>query len=961
MDTTIIESNTVDESHCRLDRDQDVANTGSTMKRTSLFADSTDNDTSTTWNETNDSFNTFCTDPMFHDNTYIPTLYFDHQGNSFTAMRSRSCSLSFPVKAKKKHVRSKTFCYSNNVYRHDNSTSTQPTTPSTCASMSQATLYSSSTNQSLSKSDYHGPLSPFTPPSLTLGNSSSSSSHLLSSGSYDDYLQPINESFMQNLRNSFRSLPSYDSASCKDNYQGENDTTCSDDSFVLTNAYEQDDLLNERHEPSCTSCSNGNDTFLNLLSKLGFKVGNKIFGQAPQSVIDLNFDGPKYEDRIIIEGINNDDLYDEEIAKWNENETPKMSSSRNKITNNIKQKDQDTNDQSTLASHNIEGPPFLPDLSHPIDSFLTLEKPITARISPRASLYHVFDSPRNSTTSPPHPLLTNSGNTTVITPTHTNSKATSTHSSKTTDYATNSLPAPLHPLIHQIESEKKHLKVDSSTTSSSSSPQHHLIKSTMATIDIDIEAEWHNEASKCEEMGDYTRALQCYSLCLNKYSITKEALPSSQSKSLENNRKLISLQKKIGTIHWKMGSYDLSHRALEEALSETRILMTQKNGYSEKSDDSVTLKENLAAILNSIGRVHASQGSYDRAMKNHVEALSVLKSTMDQNPEYLEKIDINDEVSLIGESDLMRELNSYSHHERDLSGSSLNFDQAKSHILHPDIARTLIYIGTIHQLEGNFSIAMARFRDGLFIQKKTVGPNHVDIGETLNAIGSVYEKEGDHIKAMRCYKKAHRIYVEKLGRVHVDVAVALNNIGQVYHSLEKYKKSMVAYDESLAIMRQVLGEGHRNIATTLFNKGLVYVSCEEYNKAEAIFKEVLSSQRSALGDIHVDVALTLQSLGDLYEKVGKFEKAINYLYKTLKIRRKTLGKNHIHVAFALDRLGQLHLKFKNGDLNEAAYRLKDALRLYHLNQIGKDDPLVVTASNNLDLAMQLKEKQPSPR
>ena len=48
MDTTIIESNTVDESHCRLDRDQDVANTGSTMKRTSLFADSTDNDTSTT-------------------------------------------------------------------------------------------------------------------------------------------------------------------------------------------------------------------------------------------------------------------------------------------------------------------------------------------------------------------------------------------------------------------------------------------------------------------------------------------------------------------------------------------------------------------------------------------------------------------------------------------------------------------------------------------------------------------------------------------------------------------------------------------------------------------------------------------------------------------------------------------------------------------------------------------------
>ncbi len=671
-------------------------------------------------------------------------------------------------------------------------------------------------------------------------------------------------------------------------------------------------------------------------------------------------------------------------------------------------------------------PPLLPDLATlSRDKLSSFAKPSTTKISPRG-LYQEYLADLTVLSPPPHPLkypknvtglevnsedddtitlsLSSPGHhnqnsattfSTFSSPNHHLIDSTSTLSSfisssiKMVQPADTNAPSiQLHPLIapqlvHQDTGHqerimmndsaipKKHndrAKLDSFTTTSSSSPRHHLITSTMATFDFDIESEWIQEASKCEEDGDYTRALYCYGLCLNSYCRNRDDNEQITASS-DKQQKIISLLHKIGIVQWKIGSYDLSLEALEDAFLRAQRLVND-NIYNKDQQDSylydIQLKEDLAEILNSLGKTHVSQGSYDKAMKCHEESLSILKSTCtmdsDASASQSECIDIkiNDETSLIPEADLMKELKTSvdgtSHCSNDYSTCPDDIhDKSTFQMLHPNIARTLICIGNVHLLMGNYLMADARFRDGYYIQKNTVGPDHVDVGETLNALGSIYEKRGDYVKAMRCYKKAHQIYVNQLGEIHVDVAVTLNYIGQVYHILERHTKAMNAYNESLKIMRQLLGEGHRNLQVVLFNKGLVYVSCEQYHKALKIFKEILAAQRAALGGNHVDVAATLQSLGDVNEKLGKYEKAINFTYKALRIQRKTLGRSHLRVALTLDRLGQLNLAYRV-DLDEAICRFREALKQYHLNSVSEDDPLIVRVLQNMDLATKLRKE-----
>lgn len=940
-----------------------------------------------------------------------------------------------------------------------------PTTPSTCTTISQTTTSCSS---SICKFDHNEALSPFTPPPLTLANSSSSTGSQ-TGNSCEELLQPLSDDeFIKNLRQSFNVVRSNSSKSndsqhnsydCNDHEYDELDavTICSEDSFVITHndhsphverdndedMYDFDDDNNmnqqDKHKnsnASCSTCFVNND----FLLRWGTIFGNAFLRvRAPQTVIDYD---DKHDDEVKVDLETSID--DDEQDNCNQyhkdkcdDKTPKRST-RKRI---IKRED----DESTTSHHQNNAlqestsqlvsnlikpaqqfsPPLLPDLAIlSRDTLSSFAKPSTAKISPRGFYQEYLAEPAVPVLSPPpHPLkypknvteleansedddtitlsLSSPGHhnqnsvttfSTFSSPNHHLVDSTSTLSSLISSSVqlvqpadTNAPSILLHPLIapqlvnqdtgHQerimmndTAISKKHnhrAKLDSYTTTSSSSPRHHLITSTMATFDFDIESEWIQEASKCEEDGDYTRALYCYGLCLNSYCRDRDD-DEQITVSSDRQQKIISLLHKIGIIQWKIGSYDLSLEALEDALRRAQRLVND-NIYDEDQEESylydVQLKEDLAEILNSLGKTHVSQGSYDKAMKCHEESLSILKSTCTMDSDASDSqsdcidIKINDETSLIQEADLMKELKTSvdgtRHRSNDDSTCTDDIhDKSTFQMLHPNIARTLICIGNVHLLMGNYIMADARFRDGYYIQKNTVGPDHVDVGETLNALGSIYEKRGDYVKAMRCYKKAHQIYVNQLGEIHVDVAVTLNYIGQVYHILERHTKAMNAYNESLKIMRQLLGEGHRNLQVVLFNKGLVYVSCEQYHKALKIFKEILAAQRAALGDNHVDVAATLQSLGDVNEKLGKYEKAISFTSKALRIQRKTLGRSHLRVALTLDRLGQLNLAYRV-DLDEAFSRFREALKQYRLNSVSEDDPLIVRVLQNMDLATKL--------
>ena len=401
-------------------------------------------------------------------------------------------------------------------------------------------------------------------------------------------------------------------------------------------------------------------------------------------------------------------------------------------------------------------------------------------------------------------------------------------------------------------------------------------------------------ASRYELEGDYASALETYGNCLEFYS--RGLLQQSMDCHPELHLDIASVLHNIGVVHWKTGAYEKSLHALKKA--RRKIEQSVALGGEQEVRP---IKEQLCDILNTVGKVYASMGEFERALAQHGESLAILKSLFidgDGAPTKLAHMNTDDDVS----------------EKEDCIQQSDN-ELPKENVLHPGIARSLICMGTVHVSCGRLLVAMELFKGGLDIQRKTVGSKHVDVAATLNSIGSVYEKTGRHGKAMQCYKKARRIYTDNLGDDHVDVAVTLNNIGQIYHHIGKHQKSMESYNEALRIMKQVLGKSHRNVAAALYNMGLVHLQCCHYDKALKVFKGTLKLQREALGDDHVDVALTLESIGGIYERRMRIDRALDLYHKALSIRRKAIG-DHLFVAFTLDTIGKCQLNL-NGNIKEA--------------------------------------------
>jgi len=809
-----------------------------------------------------------------------------------------------------------------------------PVTPSTCTTMTQTT---DSSIHSSSKFDHVG-LSLFSP----LDSSSEDNNEML--------FQTVDETFLRNLHQSFSTKRA-----------NSHDYSCAEDSILIKTS-DQDSIKEmgyDEQKEQCSICNNGLMNFGKVFGTLILRV------KTPETVIEMG----DYNEPFDQYGFLNDETSSVRYYESEELSSPapplfpeltrsyEFKNSNRSPVPKIPRRNDDYIVEATAGDILSPSSPHASHLLFHEDEYRiesSSHEGILGLQSPDYHSSHYSSRNEELSVSPPsqhfisdnayplqpHPL--------ILSPNDNRSEmnSISINDNYYETVQTNSIATPTHYAMNS-----------NCTTLSSQSPQHHLICS-VASIKVEIETEWLEQASACARKGDNIRALYYYGKVLNKNcqeSITIDDLDDHDDD--ENNCKITSIWHNIGILQWKTGAYDMSLESLEQALSKARCL------FSRCRQDEVVLdrqKEQLSEILNSLGRVHVSQGAYDKAMSCHEESFSILESMFSLNNnhgDYDKFIDIDDSKSLIEEVEFMQQLGT-SCNERACNDKLETIPIPTLSILHPGIARTMICIGSVHHLKGNHSLAMARFRDGLYIQRKTVGPDHVDVGATLNSIGSVYEKIGDYVKAMKCFKKARKIYVDQLGNMHVDVAVTLNNIGQIYHYLKKYDKSMEAYEEALGIMRQLLGLGHRNVAATMYNIGLVHISREEYSNALKILKDTLTSQRLALGDNHIDVALTQQAIADAYENIGKVDRSLKLFQKILKIRRNALGKENIVVALTLDRIGQIHLKYDK-DMKEAVRRFEEALRQYRKCGIDDDDSLIILIIRNLKDATERLEHRRS--
>ena len=245
--------------------------------------------------------------------------------------------------------------------------------------------------------------------------------------------------------------------------------------------------------------------------------------------------------------------------------------------------------------------------------------------------------------------------------------------------------------------------------------------------------------------------------------------------------------------------------------------------------------------------------------------------------------------------------------------------------IHPDIATSYLYIGSIYNSQGNYDQALEYDQKALEIYLSVFGDSYPNVATSYNNIGLVCYNQGSYAQALEYHKKALEIYLSVFGESHPNLATSYNNIGLVYHNQGNYALALKYYNKALEMLLSVFGDKHPNMATGYNNIGLVYFN--QGNRAQALeyYNKALGIYLSIFGDNHPNVAASYNNIGEVYCHQGNYAQALEYFNKALEIRLSVFGDKHSDVAMSYNDIGTIYSS--QGNYAQALECYKKALEI----------------------------------
>ncbi|MBE0566473.1 MAG: serine/threonine protein kinase [Krumholzibacteria bacterium] len=261
---------------------------------------------------------------------------------------------------------------------------------------------------------------------------------------------------------------------------------------------------------------------------------------------------------------------------------------------------------------------------------------------------------------------------------------------------------------------------------------------------------------------------------------------------------------------------------------------------------------------------------------------------------------------------------------------------------HPDVARSLDYLATLHQNRGAYAEAETLFVAALELRRRVLGQEHGETAESINNLGVLYDVQGQYDRGEPLIEEGLRLRRRLLGPRHVEVAQSLNNLAVARWATGDNASADSLFAEALSIRREVLGARHPYVANTLNNLARLLRDRGDLVQAEAMFTEAITIWEETLGPDHASVSAGYYNLGLVAEARGDLEQATASLRRCLAIDRGALPPDHPYVADGAYELGRVLLAGGRGD--EAAPLLREA---YAIRAAAGLDTLEVRAQLDL--------------
>jgi tetratricopeptide (TPR) repeat protein/CHAT domain-containing protein len=389
-------------------------------------------------------------------------------------------------------------------------------------------------------------------------------------------------------------------------------------------------------------------------------------------------------------------------------------------------------------------------------------------------------------------------------------------------------------------------------------------------------------------------------------------------------------------------------------------------------------------LLNNLANAHRARGAYEEAERAFTEVLEVQRRHFPEDDERIQRAladlaELREQTASaeqgVDAADLHALANKYLE-EADYATAerlALRALAARRDLLgprHPDVAASLLTLGTVLQTTGRDTEAEAAYEEALAIAQETADAG-ATAGAALAGLAVVRGAAGDLTAAERLQREALEVARREYGstgpvytRALANLAIALTEqgrlddaepllreavdladaagersielaeaaaaLGELHRRRGDFAAAEPLLERAFEIRREKLGRGHPSTAKSLHNLGLLLYEMGRPAAAAPRLEEALSSLRATLGDDHSETASVATTVALSAATQGDFERAGALLHEALQTQRRIQGRRHPTYARTLLMLGNVYRasnRRRDAEplLREAAELLSDVL------------------------------------
>ncbi|HSF43137.1 MAG TPA: serine/threonine-protein kinase [Thermoanaerobaculia bacterium] len=222
---------------------------------------------------------------------------------------------------------------------------------------------------------------------------------------------------------------------------------------------------------------------------------------------------------------------------------------------------------------------------------------------------------------------------------------------------------------------------------------------------------------------------------------------------------------------------------------------------------------------------------------------------------------------------------------------------------HPEVAETLVRLGSLAQLSGKGD-AVALFRRALSIREASLGPGHPEVADVLSNLGMTLAAHDRFDEAEEILKRSLALHERLWGERDPRVAKALHNLAGIAYYRGRTEEAERLLRRSLTIREAALPDDHPDLAGSREALALLLQERGEVAEAEKLLVRLASTAEKVYGPEHPELARTLLNLGLACASLGKNAEARRLFERSLAIDEKALEPGHPELVLARDTLAR---------------------------------------------------------